>query len=89
MGGRKVSRSCVTTVTVRREQVEGVLMSHHYDYDSDKTKAERRERAGEKRRERMEQGKSVKLLFKLSMERAARAKRESDERAAREAAKKV
>ncbi len=62
-------------------------MSHHWDYGPDKTKAERRERGKEKKRERMEQGKIVKLLFRLSMERAAKAKKESDERAAREADK--
>ncbi len=65
-------------------------MSHHWDYEPDKTRAERRERAKEKKRERMDSGKSVKLLYQLSMERAAKAKKENDERAAREkAAKKV
>ncbi|KKL73615.1 hypothetical protein LCGC14_2073090 [marine sediment metagenome] len=62
-------------------------MSSHWDYGPDKTKAERRERGKEKKRERMGAGKSVKLLFRLSMERAAKAKKESDERAAREADK--
>lgn len=61
-------------------------MTHHYDF-ADKTKAERRERGKEKNRERMGSGKSVKLLHRLAMERAAKAQRESDERAAREAAK--
>ena len=59
-------------------------MTHHYDYD-DKIKGERRERRREKKRERMDQGKSVKLLYKLAVERAARLKREDDERAARKA----
>ena len=44
-------------------------MSHHYDYDG-KTKAERRERYKEKRRERMDAGKRVKLLHRLAMRRA-------------------
>lgn len=60
-------------------------MSSHWDYPPDKTKAERRERAEEKKRERMNQGKGVKLRARIIQEKAEQAKRESDERAAREA----
>ena len=42
-------------------------MAHHYQ---DKLKAERRERAEEKRREQMEKGKKIKLLHALAMRRA-------------------
>ena len=59
-------------------------MTHHWDY-SDKTKSERRERGREKKKERMGQGKSVKLLYRLSMERAEEAKRLEDIRIAEEA----
>lgn len=54
-------------------------MTHHWDY-SGKTKSERRERGEEKRRERMNQGKGVKLLQAIVMERAAKAEREYQER---------
>ena len=45
-------------------------MSHHWDYGPDKTKAEKRERKKEKRREDMDAGKRVKLLHELAMKRA-------------------
>ncbi len=48
-------------------------MSSHWDY-ADKTKAERRERGKEKKRERMDQGKRVKLLDRLVQERAEKAR---------------
>lgn len=44
-------------------------MTHHYDFQ-DKTKAERRERGREKKKERMDAGKRTKLLHRLAMERA-------------------
>jgi len=44
-------------------------VSHHHDY-ADKTKAERRERKKEKRREKMDAGKKAKLLHALAMQRA-------------------
>ncbi len=53
-------------------------MTHHWDY-ADKTKAERRERAGEKRRERMDQGKRVKEQQRLIEARAAAAAKEIEE----------
>ena len=65
----------------------GRTVSHHWDYGPNKTKAERRERAGEKKKERMDQGKRVKAQQRLIEERAAKAAKESDERAAREAGK--
>ena len=55
-------------------------MPHHWDYGPDKTKAERRERAKEKKKERMDAGKGVKLRAQMIQERAEKAKREIDER---------
>ncbi len=59
-------------------------MTHHYDY-AGKTKGERRERGGEKRRERMEQGKKAKLWAKLVQDRADAARRADEEREKAEA----
>ena len=42
-------------------------MSHHW---VDQTRGERRERKVEKRKKRMHQGKLVKLLHRLTMQRA-------------------
>ncbi len=55
-------------------------MSSHWDYGPDKTKAERRERAGEKKKERMDQGKRVKAQQRLIEERAAKAAKEIEEK---------
>ena len=55
-------------------------MPHHWDYGPDKTKAERRERAKGKKKERMDAGKGVKLRAQIIQERAEQAKREIDER---------
>ena len=55
-------------------------MSHHWDYGPNKTKSERRERAGEKQRKRMDQGKRVKAQQRLIEDRAAKAAREIEER---------
>ncbi len=54
-------------------------MTHHWDY-SGKTKSERRERGVEKRRERMNQGKGLKVLHQIIMDRAAKAEKEYQER---------
>ena len=54
-------------------------MTHHYDFE-DKTKAERRECAKEKKKERMDAGKGAKLRARMIQERAEKAKREIDER---------
>ena len=54
-------------------------MSSHYDFEK-KTKAERRERAKEKKKERMDAGKGVKLRAQIIQERAEKAKREINER---------
>ena len=54
-------------------------MAHHYDF-AEKTKAERRERAKEKKKERMDAGKGVKLRARIIQERAEKATREIDER---------
>ena len=51
-------------------------MAHHYQ---DVTKSERRERAGEKRRGRMDQGKRVKEQQRLIEARAAAAAKEIEE----------
>ncbi len=53
-------------------------MSSHWDYGPDKTKAERRERGKEKKRERMDAGKKVKLLNELAMKRAGVPQRRPD-----------
>ncbi len=55
-------------------------MSSHWDYGPDKTKAERRERAGEKKKERMDQGKRVKAQQRLIEDRAAKAAQEIKEK---------
>lgn len=54
-------------------------MPHHYDY-ADKTKTERRERGKEKKRERMNQGKNLKLLARLAQERAEAAQKRYEEK---------
>ena len=54
-------------------------MTHYWDF-AGKTKSERRERAGEKRRERMGQGKGLKILHQIIMDRAAKAEKEYQER---------
>ncbi len=53
-------------------------MSSHWDYGPDKTKAERRERGKEKKRECMDSGKRVKLLTRLTQERAEKASRSNE-----------
>ena len=53
-------------------------MSHHWDYGPSKTKAERRERGKEKKRERMDSGKKVKLLTRLTQERAEKASQSNE-----------
>ncbi len=53
-------------------------MTSHWDYGPDKTKAERRERGEEKKRERMDSGKRVKLLTHLTQERAEKASQSNE-----------
>ena len=55
-------------------------MTHHFDY-ADKTKGERRERAEEKKRERMSQGKKAKLWAQIvqQLAAAAEAKKRAEE----------
>ena len=53
-------------------------MTKHYDFQ-DKTKAERRERAAEKKRERMDSGKKLKLLSAIILKRSLEAQKERDE----------
>lgn len=52
-------------------------MSSHWDF-ADKTKAERRERAKEKKRERMDSGKGVKLRAQIIQRKAEEAEKEKE-----------
>ncbi len=54
-------------------------MTEHYDFQ-DKLKSERRERAAEKKRERMDSGKKLKLLSAIILKRSLEAQKERDER---------
>ena len=53
-------------------------MTKHYDFQ-DKLKGERRERAAEKKRERMDSGKKLKLLSAIILKRSLEAQKEADE----------
>ncbi len=53
-------------------------MTKHYDFQ-DKLKGERRERAAEKKRERMDSGKKLKLLSAIILKRSLEAQKERDE----------
>jgi len=53
-------------------------MTKHYDFQ-DKLKGERRERAAEKKKERMDSGKKLKLLSAIILKRSLEAQREADE----------
>ncbi|KKN68663.1 hypothetical protein LCGC14_0448540 [marine sediment metagenome] len=46
-------------------------MSHHWDYDPNKTKAERRERAGEKKKKRIEDAEKAEAKKKTDMIKSA------------------
>ncbi|KKM99801.1 hypothetical protein LCGC14_1144180 [marine sediment metagenome] len=59
-------------------QIENVIMTKHYDFQ-DKLKGERRERAAEKKKERMDSGKKLKLLSAIILKRSLEAQREADE----------
>ncbi len=53
-------------------------MTKHYDFQ-DKLKGEQRERAAEKKRERMDSGKKLKLLSAIILKRSLEAQKEADE----------
>ena len=59
-------------------------MTHHYDFQG-KTKSERRERGREKKKERMNQGKGVKLRARIIQDKAEEVKKLEDARVAKEA----
>ena len=60
-------------------QIKNAIMPNHWDYGPDKTRAERRERAAEKKRERMDSGKKLKLLSAIILKRSLEAQKEADE----------
>ena len=57
-------------------------MDGNYANQYGPTKGERREKAEERRRQRMDAGKKIKLLNRLAMERAAKAQQALDARQA-------